>query len=66
MFGFSKLIRRLLGRSERGFRGNIHEPYVPNGAFRSERRKQIIRSRILDGIQRRLSKESQRELRHSM
>lgn len=54
MFGCKKVLSRLLGRLEGVSVGNSNR--VPmQSTFPSERRKQIVKSRILAGIRKRLS-----------
>jgi len=54
MFGCKTILSRLLGRLERVSVGNSNR--IPmQKTFPSERRKEIVRSRILKGIKNKLS-----------
>lgn len=58
MFGCYKLLNRLLRRGNQDH-GGIHvKGFHREVCFQSARRKQIIRSRILAGIQAKMARES--------
>lgn len=54
MFGCKTILSRLLGRLERFSVGHSNRVPMQN-TFPSERRKEIVRSRILKGIKSKLS-----------
>lgn len=58
MFGCHKLLSRLLRRGNQDHRGVHLRGFQGVECFQSERRKQIIRSRILAGIQAKLAQDN--------